>query len=116
MFCEGKSTVDVVVALDLPADEVRTIYREYWELKQRYELGQIYDVAIYDLHSLLGLYRILKDLDMEEHDIHNVLELARNNQLQYLQWKVEYLRNDVEMLEIQKAKATFYKTLYLMIY
>lgn len=35
-----------------------------------------------------------------------MLELARNNQLQYLQWKVEYLRNDVEMLEIQKAKAT----------
>ncbi|MGA9154282.1 MAG: hypothetical protein WBZ36_27180, partial [Candidatus Nitrosopolaris sp.] len=47
-----------------------------------------------------------KDLGMEEHNIHNVLELARNNQLQHLQWKVEYLRNDVEMLDIQKAKAT----------
>ncbi|MFY9873581.1 MAG: hypothetical protein WAK17_28070 [Candidatus Nitrosopolaris sp.] len=106
LFCEGKNAVDVVIALDLPADEVRAIYREYWELKQMYELGQIYDETEYDLHGLLSLHRIFKDLGMEEHNIHNVLELARNNQLQYLQWKVEYLRNDVEMLEIQKAKAT----------
>ena len=42
----------------------------------------------------------------EEHDIINVLELAKNNQLEYLQWKVEYLRNDIEMLEVQKEKAT----------
>ena len=41
---------------------------------------------------------------MEEDDIDNVLELARNNQLQYLQWKVIYLRNDVDMLEAQKTK------------
>ncbi|MGC2573140.1 MAG: hypothetical protein WA364_16635 [Candidatus Nitrosopolaris sp.] len=26
LFCEGKDTVDVVIALDLPADEVRAIY------------------------------------------------------------------------------------------
>ena len=43
---------------------------------------------------------------MKEHDINNVLELAKNNQLEYLQWKVEYLRNDVDILENQKAKAT----------
>jgi hypothetical protein len=106
LFCEGKNTVDVVIALDLPADEVRTIYREYWELKQMYELGQIYDEAEYDLRSLLRLHRIFKDLGMEEHNIHNVLELAKDNQLQYLQWKVEYLRNDVDMLAVQKARAT----------
>jgi transposase len=106
LFCEGKNTVDVVIALDLPADEVRTIYREYWELKQMYELGQIYDEAEYDLHKLLRLHKIVKGLEMKEHDIHNVLALAKNNQLQYLQWKVEYLRNDVDMLEAQKTKCT----------
>ncbi len=35
-----------------------------------------------------------------------MLELANYNQLQYLQWKVEYLRNDIDMLEIQKTKST----------
>ena len=30
LFSEGKTTVDVVIALDLPADQVRAIYRQYW--------------------------------------------------------------------------------------
>ncbi|MGC2682179.1 MAG: hypothetical protein WA323_09950, partial [Candidatus Nitrosopolaris sp.] len=106
MFSEGKTTVDVVIALDLPADQVRAIYRQYWDLKHMYELGQIYDEAGYDLPRLLRLHKIVKDLGMEECDIKNVLELAKNNQLEYLQWKVEYLRNDIEMLEVQKTKST----------
>ena len=106
LFSEDKTTVDVVIALDLPADHVRAIYRQYWDLKHMYELGQIYDEAEYDLHKLLRLHKIVKGLGMEEHDIINVLELAKNNQLEYLQWKVEYLRNDIEVLEVQKAKST----------
>jgi len=106
LFSEGKKPVEVVIALDLPADELRTIYREYWELKCMYRLARIYDEAKYGLGSLLRLYGIFKDLGMEEHDVINVLELAKNNQLEYLQWKVEYLRNDIDMLEVQKAKAT----------
>jgi hypothetical protein len=43
---------------------------------------------------------------MEEHDIHNVFELAKHNELQKLQWKVQYLENEISMLEIQKTKAT----------
>jgi hypothetical protein len=43
---------------------------------------------------------------MEEHDIINVFELAKYNELQNLQWKVEYLRNEVNMLENEKWKST----------
>jgi hypothetical protein len=43
---------------------------------------------------------------MKEHDIINVLELAKHNQLQYLQRKVEYLTNQINMLELQKTKST----------
>ena len=28
-----------------------------------------------------------------------------NARLQYLQWKVEYLRNEIDMLEVQKTKS-----------
>jgi len=35
-----------------------------------------------------------------------VFELAKYNQLELLQWKVQYLTNEVNMLEFQKAKAT----------
>jgi hypothetical protein len=43
---------------------------------------------------------------MEEHDRINVLELSRYNELQKLQWKVEYLENQIFTLELQKTKST----------
>ncbi|MGC1930735.1 MAG: hypothetical protein WA667_17330 [Candidatus Nitrosopolaris sp.] len=106
LFSEGKSPVEVVIALDLAADVVRAIYREYWELNGRYQLAQIYDEAKYDLYSLLRLHKIVKNLGMEEHDIIKVFELAKQNQLQRLLGKVEYLTNEIFILELQKSKST----------
>ena len=101
MFSEGKNTVEVVTALDLPADDVRAIYREFWELKGMYILAQIYNEAKYDLRSLLRLHKIVKDLGMEQEQIINVLKLANNNEISYLQDKADYLRDQVRKLEIE---------------
>ncbi|MGB7956065.1 MAG: hypothetical protein WCF23_18995 [Candidatus Nitrosopolaris sp.] len=43
MFSEGKKQVDVAIELDLPADEVREIYRQFLELKNMYKLVEVYD-------------------------------------------------------------------------
>jgi hypothetical protein len=106
LFSEGKTPVEVVIALDLPADQVQAIYREYWELKGMHKLAQIYDEVKCDLHSLLSLYKVVKDLGMEEHEIINVLQLASSHHLEHLQWKAEYLRNDIDRLEVQKTKCS----------
>jgi DNA-binding transcriptional MerR regulator len=106
LFSEGKSPVEVAIALDEPGDRVRALYREYWELSDRYELAQIYDEARYDVRGLLRLHKIVKDLGLNEQDIHKVLELAKYDELQNLQWKVEYLRNEANMLETEKWKST----------
>jgi hypothetical protein len=106
MFSEGKSPIEVAIALDEPGDRVRAMYREYWELTGRYELTQIYDEARYNLSDLVRLNKIVKDLGMNERDIIKVLELAKHNELELLQWKVEYLRKEVEMLENEKWKST----------
>ena len=34
------------------------------------------------------------------------MDIAKHNELQNLQWKVEYLRNEINMLEQEKANAT----------
>jgi len=102
MFSEGKSPVEVAIALDEPGDRVRAIYREYWELTGRYKLGQIYDEARYNLSNLSKLHKIVNDLGLGEKEIIKVSELAKYNELQNLQWKVEYLRNEVNMLENEK--------------
>jgi hypothetical protein len=106
MFSEGKSPVEVAIALDEPGDRVRAMYREYWELSGRYELTQIYDEGRYDIYGLLRLHKIVKDLGLNEQDIENVLDIAKHNELQNLQWKVEYLRNEVNTLEMEKWKST----------
>jgi hypothetical protein len=107
LFSEGKTPVEVVIALDIPADEVHAIYREYLELNGMYDVLQIYDQirysGKYSLPSFLRLHRIVNDLGMGEQQIINVLDLANHNQLQYLQDKVEYLGNEVKMLEEEKA-------------
>jgi uncharacterized membrane protein len=61
LFSELKSPVEVAIALDLPADQVRAIYREYWELDHMHKLAQIYDEVKYDLYSLLRLHKIVKE-------------------------------------------------------
>jgi hypothetical protein len=72
----------------------------------RYSLAQIYDEAKKYLPSLLRLHEIVKDIGLGENDVIKVLELAKHNELERLQWKVEYLRNGVNMLENEKWKST----------
>jgi hypothetical protein len=41
-----------------------------------------------------------------ENEVINVLKLANNNELPYLQGKVEYFRNEINKLEPEKNKCT----------
>jgi hypothetical protein len=79
--------VEAVVALDIPADEARAIYREFWELQGMHELAKIYKEARYDLRKLLRLHEIFQNLRMGDEQIIEVLRLAKYNQLEKLQWK-----------------------------
>jgi hypothetical protein len=105
LFSELKSPVEVAIALDLPADQVRAIYREYWELEGMYGLVQIYDEGKHDIHDLLRLHKIVKDLGMEKQDIINVLELIKHDRLQTLQLKAQHLQDEITMLEMEKTEA-----------
>ena len=87
LFSELNSPVEVAIALDLSVDQVKAIYQEYWELESMYGLAQIYEEAQHDLHDLLRLHRIVKDIGMEKQDIINVLDFVKHNQLRTLQWK-----------------------------
>jgi hypothetical protein len=67
-----------------------------------YGLAQIYEEAKYDLHDLLRLHRIVKDLGMDKEDIINVLEFVKTRTLQ---WKAVYLRYQINKLETEKTEA-----------
>jgi hypothetical protein len=109
MFSDGKSPTDVVIELDFSPEEVRMIYRQYFETENMYDFLQAYDQiknSRYSIPSFLRLHKIVSDLGMGEQQIINVLNLANHNQLEHLQWKVEYLANEANVLEEQKMKCT----------
>jgi chromosome segregation ATPase len=95
-----------VIALDIPADEVHATYRGYWELKGMHKLNVLYEEIKDSLPSFLKLHKIVKEHRMGENEVINVLTLANNNELPYLQGKVEYLRNEMNNLELKKAEGT----------
>jgi hypothetical protein len=98
-----QTPVEVAIALDLDAGRVRAIYYDYWELKGMFKLAEIYiELGRDDLLSLIRLHKIFKHLGMKEHHMIKVLELAKHNQLERLQGKVQYLENQIFMLEFQK--------------
>ena len=47
------------------------------------------------------MHKIVNDLGMGEQEIINVPKLANNNEVQFLQEKVDYLRNHLRNLEIE---------------
>ncbi len=64
LFSEDKTPVDVVIALDLPADEVRAIYLDYWGLSDMHKLVEVYEEIRPYFSSVLRLHKILNDLGM----------------------------------------------------
>lgn len=43
LFSEGKSPLQVSIALNLRAPEVKILYKEYWELRRMHSLVRTYD-------------------------------------------------------------------------
>jgi hypothetical protein len=105
LFSELKTPVEVAIALDLPVDQVRAIYRDYWELEGMHGLVMIYEEAKYDVHDLLRLHRTVKLLGLEKHDILTAFELIKHHQLQTLQRKAGYLRFEINTLEWEKRSS-----------
>ena len=85
LFSEGKTPVEVVIALDLPADEVRGIYRQFLGLKNMHKLVEVYDEMQNYLPSLLELFGIIESRGINKNDIIDVLMLINTGQLAYLQ-------------------------------
>jgi chromosome segregation ATPase len=106
LFSEGKTPVEVVMASDLPPGVVRATYREFWEFKGMHKLNVLYPEIEDYPPSLLKLLKIVEEQGMTEGEVINVLKLANNNELRDLQEKVEYFRNQIRNLELEKDKCT----------
>jgi hypothetical protein len=104
LFSDGKSPVDVAIALNLRQAEVTEFYREYWKLKQLYDLSQVYEEIKDDISSFVNLYRLSMAAGMNTQHVVNLLKIA-NNHLPAVEQRCQELKREVYSLEGDKRNS-----------
>ncbi len=101
LFSEGKTPLEVAIALNLRESEATKFYKEYWKLKRLHNLTLIYEETKGDIEPFLKLYRLSKAKGMSVKQVVNLLTIT-NNDLPAIEERFERLRNDVDMLQFRK--------------
>ena len=101
-FSEGKTPLEIAIALNLEESEATKFYREYWKLKQLYNLNIVYEEVKDDIAPFLKLYKLAKAKGMDVEQIVNLLKIA-NNDLSALEEQAKRLRNNISLLQSQKC-------------
>ena len=100
-FSEGKTPLEIAIALNLEESEATKFYREYWKLKQLYNLNIVYEEVKDDIAPFLKLYKLAKAKGMDVEQIVNLLAIV-NNDLPAIEEQLKKLRNEVDTLQSQK--------------
>jgi hypothetical protein len=101
LFSEGKTPLEVSIALNLRESEATKFCRQYWKLKQLHNLNMVYEEIKDDVTSFLKLYNLSKGKGLGIQQIVDVLAVA-NNDLPAIEERFKRLRNDISMLQSQK--------------
>jgi hypothetical protein len=101
LFSEGKSPVQVAIALNIREPEVASFYVEYWNLMQYQSLSRIYEEIKDGIGYFVRLYRLARVARMGVEQVVKVLEIA-NNDLPLVEHKFERLKREVDDLEANK--------------
>lgn len=94
LFLEGKNSVEVVIQLDIKAEEAETLYIEFLRLSGLDKLVMMYKESGLDIPLLLNLFRTITRRCMNEQDIMNLLNFAK---------EIPYLK-DTHDLDYKKCK------------
>jgi DNA-binding Lrp family transcriptional regulator len=101
LFSEGKTPLEVSIALDLRQSEATRFYKEYWKLKQLHNLHMVYEELRGDVDPFLKLYKSAKRKGIGVKQVVDTLAIA-NNDLPALERRFKRLGNDMSMLQFQK--------------
>jgi hypothetical protein len=104
LFSEGKTPIEVAVALNARESEITRFYKEYWKLNQMHDLNMAYEEINGDIIPFLKLYRSARAVGMSEEHVVNLLRIANDN-LPALEHRYERLKQEVNSLEIRKLNS-----------
>jgi hypothetical protein len=101
LFSEGKSPVQVAIALNIREPEVARFYVEYWKLRQLYSLYKIYEEIKDGIGPFVNLYTLAKVARMGVKQVVRLLEIA-NNDLPVVEHRYERSKRDLDSIEADK--------------
>jgi transposase len=103
LFSDGKSLIQVPVALNLKESEITRFYKEYIKLSHMHDLNIVYEEVKGDIIPFLKLYRSARSVGMNEVHVVNLLRIANDdNNLPAVEYKYNRLKQEVNVLEIRK--------------
>ena len=111
LFSEGKSPIQVAVALNVKESEITRFYKEYWKLNQMNGLNIAYEELKGDIIPFLKLYRSSRAAGMSEQHVVNLLKISNsdndnnNNNLPAVEHRYERLKQEINSLEIRKLNS-----------
>jgi DNA-binding CsgD family transcriptional regulator len=79
LFSEGKTPLEVAIALNLRESEATRFYKEYWKLKQLHNLNMVYEETKGDIDPFLTLYKLAKRKDIGVRHVVDILATANND-------------------------------------
>jgi hypothetical protein len=104
LFSEGKSPIQVAIALNIQEPEVAKFYLEYWKLVQRHSLSRIYEEIKDDIGYFVRLYSLAKVARMDVKYVINLLEIA-NNDLPTVEYRYERRKRELDSIEAEKQNS-----------
>jgi hypothetical protein len=113
LFSEGKSPIQVAVALNQKESEITRFYKEYIKLNQMHDLNIVYEELKGDITPFLKLYRSARAAGMSEEHVVNLLRIANsdnvnyntNNNLPAVEYRYNRLKQEVNALETRKLNS-----------
>jgi hypothetical protein len=111
LFCEGKTPLQVAIALNLRESETTKFYKEYWKLKQQHNLNMVYEELKGDIEPFLKLYRLSKAKGMGVKQVVNLIEIA-NEDLPDIQRRYGRIKREVSTLEFNKQQSRIALTFF----
>jgi hypothetical protein len=103
LFLQDKQLVEVAITLDIRADNVEALYREFCRLKGFDDLILAYDEIKHCLTDLLQLYATMKMHNMGTKDMVSALKYTR--ELPYIENTYQGLINANQILEDKKKRS-----------
>ena len=101
LFSNGKTPIELAIELNLSESEATKFYKEYWKLKQLYNLHMVYEEIKDDIGYFVKFYKFSKVKGMGVQQVIDALATG-NNHLPAIEEQYKRLRNDVSMLQSQK--------------